>query len=177
MDEYELTSIMDRVLARVIDYLLSTVTVVTVLVIIVLIAILTDAIDWGYIENALGIYLEEELELVAINFLDLAIWIGILGTYLIFLLLHGVLLHRYGQTIGNRLLNIAIVDAETLVLVPLPRLFVLRYLIWDLPVLIFFVINWIIRVIDLCFGLRESRRTLHDVTANTIVIKVAQVAR
>ena len=70
-------------------------------------------------------------------------------------------------------MKIAIVDADTHEVVPLPRLFVFRYLIWDFPVLFFDVMHWIIRITDLCFGLRKNRRTLHDLTANTIVIKVA----
>lgn len=114
----------------------------------------------------------DDLSLIRLNLLDPTIWAGIIGIHFIFLALHGYLLHRYGQTIGKRLLKIAIVDADTCERVPLPRLFVFRYLIWDIPALSLDLINWAIRILDLCFALRQDRRTLHDMTANTIVIKV-----
>ena len=170
-DKIELATIVQRLCARVIDYVLLVLVQISLLVIIVVIGFLFGAFDLNFWEEVLS-RVEEDPPLVSLNLLDPYFWSGVILTHVIFLVLHGVLLHRKGQTIGKMLLNIAIVDADTHEVVPLPRLFVMRYLIWDIPALFFSLINWAIRIIDLCFGLREDRRTLHDMTANTIVIKV-----
>ncbi len=177
-EEYELATIMERVLARVIDALILGFLSAAVAIIVVLSLFFGGVLTDDQLEPIL-VWLQrnEDLSLIAFNLFDPRIWISILLTHGLFLVLHGVLLHRYGQTIGKRLLKIAIVDADTYERVPLPRLFVFRYLIWDIPALFFSVVNWIIRLVDLAFGLREDRRTLHDMTANTVVIKVAHAPK
>lgn len=171
--EVELATITQRICARVIDSLILTAIGVVVAVILLLVALILGGFSEENFE-ALDdlIQTSNSVRFFTLNLFDPVIWISIIGTHVVFLAIHGVLLHKYGQTIGKRLLKIAMVDADTHEIVPLPRLFVLRYLIWDIPALFFTLINWAIRIIDLCFGLREDRRTLHDMTANTIVIKV-----
>lgn len=173
--EVELATIFERVLARVIDYLVFN------LVVVVLVGIILSIYVIGFGIEEVGRRVDEMLEaddfsLIRLNLIDPSIWGAIILTHAIFLAIHGFLINRYGQTMGKRLLKIAIVDADTYEKVPLPRLFVFRYLIWSIPALSFDLINWTIRVLDLCFGLRQNRRTLHDMTANTIVIKVHRVA-
>ena len=166
---YELATIVERALARVIDFLLRSFVSVVLVVILLLGAFFAGVF---HEEPPIWLEFEQDPNLFVLNLFNPILWISIVATHVIFLLLHGVLLHRYGQTIGKRLLKIAIVDADTYEKVPLPRLFVLRYVIWDIPALFIGLVNWIIRIVDLAFGLREDRRTLHDMTANTIVIKV-----
>lgn len=172
LEEIELASIPDRILARVVDSLLITAVAIAIVLLIAFVLYYSGDIDADFLEF-LTSEIEEDSSLFRLNLTDPWIWIGVATTHTIFLALHGALLYRYGQTIGKRIMKIAIVDADTHEVVPLPRLFVFRYLIWDFPVLFFDVMHWIIRIADLCFGLRKNRRTLHDLTANTIVIKVA----
>lgn len=117
-------------------------------------------------------WFNDPLDLFALNMFNPHIWIEVLLYRGLFLALNGVLLHRNGQTIGKRLLKIAMVDADTYERVPLARLYALRYLIWSIPYLINSVLDVIIFIVDLSFGLRKDRRTLHDMTANTVVVKV-----
>lgn len=172
-DEVELDTIPQRIFARVIDNLiLSTIAVVVAVVLLLVVFIFIGLSEENLDSLDDLLQTSNSITFFTINLFNSVIWFGIIVTHVVFLAIHGVLLHKYGQTIGKRLLKIAMVDADTLEIVPLPRLFVLRYLIWDIPALFFTLINWAIRITDLCFGLREDRRTLHDMTANTIVIKV-----
>lgn len=173
-DDVELATIPHRILARVIDYCILGTIAVVVAMSLMLVALFVIGFNEENLEalDALIPTWSELYRLFTLNLFNPWVWGEIIITHLIFLAIQGVLLHRHGQTIGKKLLRLAIVDADTHKLVPLPRLFLLRYLIWDIPALFFTLIYWVIRTIDLCFGLREDRRTLHDMTANTIVIKV-----
>lgn len=177
LDEIELATIGQRVLARIIDALILGFAQLVLAIIVIVVAFLVGALSLPQLEAIAGgtfsVQVEDDYSLFSLNLFDPILYIGIVITHGLFLALHGVLLHRFGQTIGKRILKIAMVDADTYEIVPLPRLFVLRYLIWDIPALFYPLVNWIIRIVDLAFGLREDRRTLHDMTANTIVIKVA----
>ncbi|MXZ44105.1 MAG: RDD family protein [Gammaproteobacteria bacterium] len=165
LHQYELATIWQRILARVIDELLLLFTFVVFLVFIGIGAFIVGAFP------LFDIWLDDEFTLFTFNLFDLDIWIDIIVLNGLFLMLNGVLLHRYGQTIGKMLLKIKMVDADTHALVPLRRIFVLRYLIWSIPSLFMTGVSIAIGVVDLLFGLRKNRRTLHDLTANTIVIK------
>ena len=170
-DEIELATIFQRILARVIDHLILNLVAVVIVLIFILVVFLSLGSEEAI--NRLDEVMDQDsLNVFKFNLLDPSVWGSIILIHVIFLVLHGFLLLRYGQTIGKRLLKIAIVDADTYEKVPLPRLFLLRYLIWDIPALFIGVVNWIIRIVDLAFGLKDDRRTLHDLTANTIVIKV-----
>ena len=174
-EDYELATIVERVLARVVDALILGFTS-TVFLFILGLGVLFRAFLRGEEPPDLS-WLPDTSNVFSLNLFDPIIWISICTTHVLFLVLHGVLLHRYGQTIGKRLLRIAIVDADTYEKVPLPRLFLLRYLIWDVPALFFTLVNWIVRIVDLAFGLNQDRRTLHDKLANTIVIKAKHKVR
>lgn len=93
--------------------------------------------------------------------------VGLIG----FLVLHGYLLHKYGQTIGKRLLGIRIVSAADGQLVSLGKIFGLRYVPIQLVSIIPYVGN-ILPLIDVLFIFREDRRCLHDLIAGTKVVKV-----
>jgi uncharacterized RDD family membrane protein YckC len=92
--------------------------------------------------------------------------VGLIG----FLVLHGYLLHKYGQTIGKRLLGIRIVCAADGQLVSLGRIFGLRYVPIQIAGIIP-VIGNILPLIDVLFIFREDRRCLHDFIAGTRVVK------
>jgi uncharacterized RDD family membrane protein YckC len=88
-----------------------------------------------------------------------------------FLVLHGYLLHKYGQTIGKRLLGIRIVSASDGQLVSLGKIFGLRYVPMQIAGIIPVVLNFL-PLIDILFIFREDRRCLHDFMAGTKVVKV-----
>jgi uncharacterized RDD family membrane protein YckC len=91
--------------------------------------------------------------------------LGIVG-YLIF---HGYLLHTSGQTIGKRLVGTRIVSVEDNRILPLWKVFTLRYLtiaaVTQIP-----GIGPFLRLIDTLFIIRGDKRCLHDLIAGTKVI-------
>lgn len=167
LHEYELATILQRILAYVIDGILLIFTAFVFMIIVGIGASIVGAYP------LFEIWLNNDFTLFTVNVFDPITWIEILVFEGLFLMLNGVLLHRYGQTIGKMLLKIKMVDADTHTLVPLRRIFVLRYLIWSIPALYMNGVSLIIWVVDILFGLRKNRRTLHDLTANTIVVKVS----
>lgn len=88
-----------------------------------------------------------------------------------FLVLHGYLLHKSGQTIGKRLLGIRIVSASDGQLVSLGKIFGLRYVPIQIAGVIP-VVGQILPLLDVLFIFREDRRCLHDFIAGTKVVKV-----
>ncbi|SMC22152.1 Uncharacterized membrane protein YckC, RDD family [Andreprevotia lacus DSM 23236] len=88
-----------------------------------------------------------------------------------FLLVHTYFLHKNGQTIGKKLLKIAIVTTDG-AKPSLLTLLVKRYLPVFLIRLVPFVGN-LLGLVDVCFIFREDRRCLHDLIAGTKVIKSA----
>lgn len=88
--------------------------------------------------------------------------------YISFLLLHGYLLSRYGQTIGKRMMGIAIVTMDNRV-PPFIQLIVQRYLIqWlagQVP-----MVGGILRMVDILAIFRADKRCIHDHLAGTKVI-------
>jgi uncharacterized RDD family membrane protein YckC len=93
----------------------------------------------------------------------------------IFLACNLALLRR-GQTIGKLLVKIQMQHRDTGALLPLPRLFVRRYLplyaisaAAMMPGLLFL---WVIFLVDCLLIFRPGRNTLHDDLAHTKVVKL-----
>ncbi|MBM7059241.1 RDD family protein [Pseudomonas sp. UL073] len=95
---------------------------------------------------------------------------GALFGMVVFLLLNGHLLRRYGQTIGKRLLKIAIVDLNGDTPAWLP-MYLKRYLVWGLLVYIPYI-GGLLVLVDCLFIFRGDRRCLHDLLAGTRVVAV-----
>jgi len=89
---------------------------------------------------------------------------------ILFLVLHGYLLYTSGQTIGKRVVGTRIVAVRDGQILPLGKVFGLRYvpiqLISVIPVL-----GNVIPIVDVLFIFREDRRCLHDWLAGTKVVK------
>ena len=87
----------------------------------------------------------------------------------LFLLLNGYLLSKRGQTIGKRLVGTRIVSVTDEQILPLWKVFALRYvpisIIAQVP-----LIGNVIALIDVLFIFRDDRRCLHDLIAGTKVI-------
>ena len=86
-----------------------------------------------------------------------------------YLLVNGVLLWRYGQTLGKRLCNIKVVDHKSGQQPAFWKLIVLRAPFF--PLLYSSLIGlWYLPAIDLLLGLRKDRRCLHDWVCGTNVV-------
>lgn len=88
--------------------------------------------------------------------------------YLSFMVLHGYLLSRYGQTIGKRMTGIAIVTMDNRV-PPFIQLIVQRYLIQWLAGRVPLV-GSLLRLVDILAIFRADKRCVHDHLAGTKVI-------
>ena len=87
--------------------------------------------------------------------------------YLICMLIgQALLLHKTGQSVGKKVMNIQVVDATTLQTVGSTRSFLFRSLVTILLIYIFPLYF----IIDYLFGLGKKRQTLHDLIAKTTVI-------
>lgn len=88
-----------------------------------------------------------------------------------FFLCHGILLARYGQTVGKRMLGIAIVDFKTNQILSLKRVIGARYvpqwLVGFIPLL-----SSILPLINVLAIFGKEKRCIHDLLANTKVVKV-----
>lgn len=94
--------------------------------------------------------------------------------FIAFMLINGLLLYRYGQTVGKRLMNIAVATMDYNV-PEFNRLIAFRYLPFLItaafPSLVFlFILNVI-------FIFRDDKRCVHDLLANTQVIHVGRVGK
>jgi len=98
---------------------------------------------------------------------------GIFGVA-VFLALHGYLLAKYGQTIGKRILGIKIVSKDSIEVLPLPKVLVLRYLP---PTAAGYVptVGQFLGLINILFIFRADKRCVHDLIAGTIVINANSI--
>ncbi len=96
---------------------------------------------------------------------------GLLGL-VVYLVLNGYLLSKHGQTIGKLVLGTKIISVETNEILPLWKVFVVRYLplaiLTNLP-----LIGPLIVMIDSLFIFRKDKRCVHDLIAGTKVIKAS----
>lgn len=88
---------------------------------------------------------------------------------LIMLVIQGFLLHKFGQSIGKKLLGIQIVDFNTSTSPGIVRAFILRSLVFILPTM---YLMPLFSIIDYLFSIGKNKQTLHDKLAKTKVIKL-----
>ena len=90
----------------------------------------------------------------------------------VFFLVHGYFLKQYGQTIGKKIVGIRIVDLNNYV-PSLEKLIIVRYLpVWVITLMPVF--GAFLPLIDVLFIFRSDRRCIHDLIANTKVIRVKE---
>jgi uncharacterized RDD family membrane protein YckC len=103
--------------------------------------------------------------------LEAQLGFGVLGL-LLYLVFHGYLLHSGGQTIGKRLVGTRIVSAEDNRILPLWKIFTLRFLpisvVSQIP-----GIGPILILVDSVFVFRGDKRCVHDLVAGTKVINAS----
>ncbi|WP_342244458.1 RDD family protein [Pseudomonas sp. OTU5201] len=88
----------------------------------------------------------------------------------VFMLVNGHFLKTYGQTLGKRLLKIAIVDLNGQV-PELGNLLLKRYLVWWLLAYVP-IVGMFLVLVDYLFIFRADRRCLHDRLAATRVVQL-----
>lgn len=91
----------------------------------------------------------------------------------LYLLLNGYLLHKYGQTIGKKLLKIQIINKNN----KIPNLtytYLLRVLLIAAIGQIPFYVGTLFSLVDILFIFRKDRRCIHDHIAKTKVIQLPQ---
>ena len=95
----------------------------------------------------------------------------IYGAYglIAFIVIHGYFLHTYGQTVGKRLIGTRIVSVQDQKILPLWKVFTLRYLPISIIAQIPMAGQWF-SVIDSLFVFRKDKRCIHDLIAGTMVI-------
>ena len=104
------------------------------------------------------------------NWVPMVLVIGlILVAVLVIMAIHLVLLHRYGQTIGKRALGIRIARPDGSP-ASLGRIVGLRIIVAKIPAMLCYL-GTIYSLTDACFIFREDRRCLHDLIADTIVVR------
>ncbi len=98
-----------------------------------------------------------------------ALGYGLLGIF-IFIVLHGYLLAKRGQTIGKVVAETRIVSVDDGKILPFSRVLGLRYLPWfvisQIP-----LIGPILGLVNVLFIFRSDKRCLHDLIAGTRVIR------
>ena len=87
-----------------------------------------------------------------------------------YLVMHGYLLHRRGQTIGKWVLGIEIVSFKSNKILPLWKVFFVRYMPQVVVAIIPFV-GFLLAIINDLFIFRKDKRCIHDHLAGTKVVK------
>ena len=164
-DDIELAGLGERFLARLIDWTLRSIIFIVLGIVFLPGLVVWFMLAWG--ENWIETVANNPYEVMwymFINFNNPLILYLIALTQISFLLLQGIPLAIWGQTLGKKWMNIAMVDQESYEKVPFLRLYFLRYLVWEIPAFFFGPLNWLIRITDLFFGFQNDRRTLHGQT-------------
>ena len=93
----------------------------------------------------------------------------------IFLLIHGYLLSKYGQTVGKKIVGTRIVAKDNGEILPLGKVFALRVL----PISIISQIPFfggLFGFADSLFIFRDDKRCIHDLIAGTIVVEAEHIS-
>jgi len=96
--------------------------------------------------------------------------LSVLLGFAIYLVMNGYLLHKRGQTIGKWALGIKIVSVKNNKILPLWKVFFIRYIPQVLAATIPFV-GSILTIVNGLFIFRKDKRCVHDYIAGTKVIK------
>ena len=101
------------------------------------------------------------------------LWVLVLAI-ISYLLLNGYLLWKRGQTVGKRLLNIAVVSHSVENITPAPLWNLILVRAWFFPALYMIIIPpyLLLPVLDLAFIFGKSRRCLHDLVCRTEVVRL-----
>lgn len=109
-----------------------------------------------------------QLQSQLLHMIPIEAWQAV-GLYIfVMLIVQAFMISKSGQSIGKRLTNIKIVDAENGQIVNIFRSFTLRSVVF---IFLNFILFPFITLFDFIFAISKKRQTLHDKLAKTIVIK------
>jgi len=89
----------------------------------------------------------------------------------IFLIINGYFLSKHGQTIGKKFIGTRIVSRINYRVLPLKKIFILRFL----PILLVIqipIIGILLSFVDVLFIFKKDKCCIHDLIAGTIVVKI-----
>ena len=167
--EPQLSSIGKRFLAKIIDLCL------WIPASLILTAFLSDAERQKIAELQLEVLkhmrleqvdLAEKASMQVLSIIPDSSWIMFFAYLICMLIGQALLLQKTGQSVGKKVMNIQIVDVNTLQQVGSTRSFLFRSVVTILLIYIFPLYF----IIDYLFGLSKKRQTLHDLMAKTTVI-------
>lgn len=108
----------------------------------------------------------------AINIFDKWVYLQVITPLVLYFLINGYLLQTRGQTFGKSLMSIAIIDKDSQEVPPISTILLRRYIPFNSMAIVNVVLQLLIFFSDVLSIFREDKRMLHDLAANTIVIKV-----
>ena len=170
-NETEMASRGERLLAYVLD-LTFLLIILTLAATIFLIILLRSTGNPDVIMELINQQAFQSFSLVRINLLDKWIYIQIITPILVYFLVNGYLLQARGQTIGKALMNIAIIDIKTGEVPSLSRIFLRRFVLFNIPGIINNLMSIVVYFADALSIFRDDKRMLHDLLAGTIVVRV-----
>lgn len=116
-----------------------------------------------------GVFPSPETQAEMLSIFPTEGWIA-MGIYILLMLIgQAILIRKTGQSLGKKVMQIQIVDAESKQMVSISRSFFLRSVVFILIYNLTFLP--IAALIDWIFANGEKRQTLHDRLAKTIVIE------
>ena len=126
---------------------------------------LLEAIRSDHIEQA------QALNTALFQSIPTLVW-TLMGIYFVLMLLgQAYLVHKNAQTVGKKVMNLQIVDAATQQPAGLARGFLLRS---GLFIILNFITNFLISLLDYGFAVGQKRQTLHDKIARTQIVQKAK---
>ena len=111
---------------------------------------------------------QQEQLLTLIGTLPSAAYYAVAGFVLAYFVLQAFLLHKFGQTVGKKVMGIMIVDDQTHEKTNITRSFLIRSVIFIILGYFLFIIS----LIDFGFIFTKRNRTLHDRLAKTVVVDI-----
>ncbi len=111
---------------------------------------------------------QQEQLLTLIGTLPSAAYYAVAGFVLAYFVLQAFLLHKFGQTVGKKIMGIMIVDDQTHQKTNITRSFLIRSVVFIILSYFLFIIS----LVDFGFMFSKRNRTLHDRLAKTVVVDV-----
>lgn len=112
------------------------------------------------------IEMAEKLSQQVLHLIPSTTWMMFFAYIILMLIGQAYLLHKTGQTVGKKVMNLQIVDSVSQQKVGITRSFLIRTLA---TILLIYILP-LYALIDYAFGLGKKRQTLHDLMAKTTVI-------
>ena len=117
--------------------------------------------------NANNVALAEKASFEMLSTIPTTSWAMFFVYLLAMLAGQAYLLHKTGQSVGKKVMNLQVVDAQSQQQIGITRSFLFRSVVTIILIYIFPLYF----IIDYLFSLGKKRQTLHDFMAKTIVIK------